>query len=84
MLWFWQRMLTCGFPSSPQNEQALSAHEKFLAALKKLDEDITARNGDASNKIRSTVGARGIPYELLRPNSGPGVTSRGVPCSTSI
>ena len=66
-----------------QDPNALAAHEKFLAALAQLDKDITARNYSGSN-IRSEAGARGIPYELLRPHSEAGVTSRGVPCSTSI
>lgn len=70
----------CSFAQDPR---ALTAHESFLAALKKLDDDITARNASGS-KIRSASGTRGLPYELLRPHSGEGVTSRGVPCSTSI
>ena len=70
----------CSFAQDPR---ALTAHESFLAALKKLDDDITARNASGS-KIRSAAGSRGIPYELLRPHSSEGVTSRGVPCSTSI
>lgn len=68
-----------------QDKRALAAHEKFLAALKKLDADITERNSPKhGSKIRGVVGARGLPYELLRPHSKEGVTSRGVPCSTSI
>lgn len=66
-----------------QDQNARAAHKNFLAALAKLDEDISARNRSGS-KIRGVVGTRGLPYELLRPNSKAGVTSRGVPCSTSI
>ncbi|CAL8464299.1 g3834 [Coccomyxa elongata] len=72
-------------PQWIEDKRALAAHEKFLAALKKLDADITERNSPKhGSKIRGVVGARGIPYELLRPHSKEGVTSRGVPCSTSI
>ena len=67
-----------------QDEAALKAHGKFVAAMKKLDDDITARNKDARDNIRSEVGSRSLPYEFLRPHSGPGVTRRGVPYSTSI
>ncbi|BDA49833.1 Lipoxygenase 2.3, chloroplastic [Coccomyxa sp. Obi] len=72
-------------PEWIEDKRALAAHEKFLAALKKLDADIIERNSPQhGSKIRGVVGARGIPYELLRPHSKEGVTSRGIPCSTSI
>ncbi|EIE18646.1 Lipoxigenase [Coccomyxa subellipsoidea C-169] len=70
-------------PQWIDDRNARAAHENFLTALAKLDEDISARNRSGS-KIRGVVGTRGLPYELLRPNSKAGVTSRGVPCSTSI
>jgi hypothetical protein len=66
-----------------QDKAALTAHEGFLKAMKKLDDDITVRNSGDS-KIRAEKGARGLPYTLLRPHSEEGVTMRGVPCSTSI
>ena len=70
-------------PLCLQDKGALDAHKSFIAALKKLDDDITERNNSES-KIRSKRGARGLEYTLLRPHSDKGVTMRGVPCSTSI
>ena len=68
-----------------QDERVLAAHEKFLVALRKLDADIAERNSpEHGSKIRRVVGARGIPYNLLWPHSKEGVTSRGIPSSTSI
>uniref|UniRef100_A0A5B7BF19 Lipoxygenase n=1 Tax=Davidia involucrata TaxID=16924 RepID=A0A5B7BF19_DAVIN len=58
------------------------AFEKFNERLKNLEWIIDARNADKKLKNRSGVGV--VPYELLKPFSGPGVTGKGVPNSISI
>uniref|UniRef100_A0A5B7BEW3 Lipoxygenase n=1 Tax=Davidia involucrata TaxID=16924 RepID=A0A5B7BEW3_DAVIN len=58
------------------------AFEKFNERLKNLERIIDARNADEKLKNRSGVGV--VPYELLKPFSGPGVTGKGVPNSISI
>ncbi|XP_022985543.1 linoleate 13S-lipoxygenase 2-1, chloroplastic-like [Cucurbita maxima] len=58
------------------------AFEKFSGRLKELEGIIDKRNADPSLKNR--YGAGVAPYELLKPESEPGVTGKGVPYSISI
>ncbi|PHU29513.1 Linoleate 13S-lipoxygenase 2-1, chloroplastic, partial [Capsicum chinense] len=54
-----------------------TAFEVFSGKLKELEGIIDARNADCN--LRNRNGAGIVPYELLKPFSGPGVTGKGVP-----
>ncbi|KAM7523354.1 hypothetical protein LguiA_013256 [Lonicera macranthoides] len=69
-------------PSFKENPAINAAYEVFEGKLKELEGIIDARNNDS--KLKNRTGAGVVPYELLKPSSGPGVTSRGVPNSISI
>ncbi|KAG6570374.1 Linoleate 13S-lipoxygenase 2-1, chloroplastic, partial [Cucurbita argyrosperma subsp. sororia] len=58
------------------------AFEKFSGRLKELEGIIDKRNADPNLKNRHGAGV--TPYELLKPESEPGVTGKGVPYSISI
>ncbi|KAL5707967.1 linoleate 13S-lipoxygenase [Ranunculus cassubicifolius] len=58
------------------------AFERLHRRLVEIDGIIDARNADPKLLNRSGVGI--VPYELLKPFSGPGMTGMGVPNSTSI
>ncbi len=58
-----------------------------MAAMEALEADIEARNADPARWTRYGLqpGTAGpLPYTLLMPSSGAGVTMRGVPYSVSI
>lgn len=59
-----------------------AAFERFHGRLMEIEGIIDARNADTDLKNRSGAGV--VPYELLKPYSGPGVTGKGVPNSISI
>lgn len=59
-----------------------AAFERFNGRLKELEGIIDERNTD--EKLKNRCGAGVVPYQLLKPTSGPGVTGRGVPYSISI
>ncbi|PHT59201.1 Linoleate 13S-lipoxygenase 2-1, chloroplastic [Capsicum baccatum] len=59
-----------------------AAFEVFSGKLKELEGIIDDRNADCN--LRNRNGAGIVPYELLKPFSGPGVTGKGVPYSISI
>ncbi|KAG6403145.1 hypothetical protein SASPL_135362 [Salvia splendens] len=59
-----------------------AAFERFHGKLVEIEGMIDARNVDEKLKNRSGAGV--VPYELLKPYSGPGVTGKGVPNSISI
>nr|GLL43392.1 linoleate 13S-lipoxygenase 2-1, chloroplastic [Ipomoea trifida] len=59
-----------------------AAFERFSGRLKELEGIIDARNADRNLRNRSGAGI--LPYELIKPYSGPGVTGKGVPNSISI
>nr|WCQ76783.1 LOX7 [Salvia miltiorrhiza] len=59
-----------------------AAFERYQGRLKEIEGVIDARNADTNLKNRSGAGV--VPYELLKPYSGPGVTGKGVPNSISI
>ncbi|KAJ4810713.1 Lipoxygenase [Rhynchospora pubera] len=59
-----------------------AAFERFNGRMKEIEGIIDARNSDT--KLLNRCGAGIVPYELLKPFSGPGVTGKGVPNSVSI
>ncbi|RDX61858.1 Linoleate 13S-lipoxygenase 2-1, chloroplastic, partial [Mucuna pruriens] len=59
-----------------------AAFEKFSGKLLELEGLIDERNADRTRRNRNGAGI--VPYELLKPTSGPGVTAKGVPYSISI
>ncbi|XLR28844.1 linoleate 13S-lipoxygenase 2-1, chloroplastic isoform X1 [Arachis hypogaea] len=58
------------------------AFERFNKRLKEIEGIIDSRNGNIDLKNRHGAGL--VPYELLKPFSGPGLTGKGVPYSISI
>eukprot|EP00252_Welwitschia_mirabilis_P011311 TRINITY_DN2543_c0_g1_i1.p1 TRINITY_DN2543_c0_g1~~TRINITY_DN2543_c0_g1_i1.p1 ORF type:complete len:917 (-),score=166.17 TRINITY_DN2543_c0_g1_i1:410-3160(-) len=64
------------------DKRALQAFWRFCDKMKDVEEIIRQRNEDPRNKNRNGAGV--LPYELLLPSSGPGVTGRGIPNSISI
>ncbi|KAG6437948.1 hypothetical protein SASPL_102879 [Salvia splendens] len=69
-------------PYWEDNKVIKAAFERFHGKLMEIEGIIDARNADLSLKNRSGAGV--VPYELLKPYSGPGVTGKGVPNSISI
>lgn len=59
-----------------------AAFEKFSGRMKEIEGTVDQRN--ASEELRNRCGAGVVPYELLKPFSGAGVTGRGIPNSISI
>ncbi|KAG6477244.1 hypothetical protein ZIOFF_066496 [Zingiber officinale] len=64
------------------DEEAAAVYRAFAAEVAAAEEEIESRNADPSRRNRCGAGV--LPYELLAPSSGPGVTGRGVPNSVSI
>ena len=60
----------------------LEAFYSFSMEIKRIEKEIDKRNSDISLRNRCGVGI--LPYELLIPSSGPGVTCRGVPNSITV
>ncbi|XP_057842728.1 linoleate 13S-lipoxygenase 3-1, chloroplastic [Cryptomeria japonica] len=60
----------------------VDAFHKFSARIQSIENIIEQRNKDLN--LRNRNGAGMVPYELLMPSSGPGVTGRGIPNSVSI
>ncbi|KAI4381046.1 hypothetical protein MLD38_007163 [Melastoma candidum] len=69
-------------PAWAEDPVIKSAFEKFNRKLKKLEGVIDSRNADL--RLRNRNGTGIVPYELLKPFSDPGVTTKGVPYSISI
>ncbi|KDP20203.1 hypothetical protein JCGZ_07923 [Jatropha curcas] len=69
-------------PSWNEEPVIKAAFEKFSGKLKELEGIIDERNADVHLKNRNGAGI--VPYELLKPFSEPGVTTKGVPYSISI
>ncbi|XP_028751962.1 linoleate 13S-lipoxygenase 2-1, chloroplastic-like [Neltuma alba] len=69
-------------PSWAEDPTIKAAFGRFNGRLKEIEEIIDARNGDA--KLKNRTGAGIVPYELMKPFSGPGVTGKGIPNSISI
>jgi hypothetical protein len=58
--------------------------DAFIQDIKQnVEPEIERRNADPANLTRNAA-AQGLPYTLLFPSSGPGVTMQGVPYSISI
>lgn len=70
-------------PGWTQNEKVEAAFERYKSRLAEIDELIQARNRDPKLKNRSGEAGQ-LPYELLRPSSGPGVTAMGIPNSITV
>jgi hypothetical protein len=75
------------FPQLPLQESDARVNRVFGEFIKELKQqvepEINRRNTDPANISRSRA-ANGLPYTLLIPSSGPGVTMQGVPYSISI
>jgi lipoxygenase len=69
-------------PSWGENPTIKAAFEKFHRRLKEIEGIIDSRN--ANKNLKNRYGAGILPYESLKPFSGPGVTGKGVPYSISI
>ncbi|XP_042413287.1 probable linoleate 9S-lipoxygenase 5 isoform X1 [Zingiber officinale] len=61
---------------------ALDAFKRFGAALRGIEAEIVERNGEGRFKNRN--GPVKVPYTLLYPTSGVGITGKGIPNSVSI
>ncbi|XP_042432350.1 probable lipoxygenase 6 [Zingiber officinale] len=64
------------------DEEAAAAYRAFAAEVAVAQDEIDRRNADTNRRNRCGAGV--LPYELMAPSSGPGVTGRGVPNSVSI
>lgn len=73
-----QRDLSCW----SGDQEILEAFYRFSVEIKMIEQEIERRNSD--HRLRNRCGAGIPPYELLLPNSMPGVTSRGVPNSVTL
>ncbi|XP_061347779.1 linoleate 13S-lipoxygenase 2-1, chloroplastic-like [Gastrolobium bilobum] len=69
-------------PSWAENQTIKAAFERFSRRLKEIEGIIDSRN--ANSNLKNRHGAGVVPYELMKPFSGPGVTGKGVPYSISI
>ena len=76
-------VLLMHFGRCAQDAPALRIKEQFVAAMKDIEAKIEARNAAGTSVMRSRADG-GLPYELLIPSSGKGVTGRGIPYSISI
>ncbi|KAJ0987333.1 hypothetical protein J5N97_005689 [Dioscorea zingiberensis] len=64
------------------DEEIVERFHEFAAEIKRIEGEIERRNTDPT--LRNRCGAGVLPYELMAPSSGPGITCRGVPNSVSI
>ncbi|CAI9114426.1 OLC1v1015145C1 [Oldenlandia corymbosa var. corymbosa] len=62
--------------------EVIEGFYEFSAEIGRIEKEIERRNCNA--QLRNRCGAGVLPYELLVPTSGPGVTCKGVPNSVSI
>ncbi|KAL5076291.1 hypothetical protein RYX36_015275 [Vicia faba] len=69
-------------PSWGENPTIKAAFEMFHRRLKEIEGIIDSRNENKNLKNRNGAGI--MPYESLKPFSGPGITGKGVPYSISI
>ncbi|XP_021852191.2 probable linoleate 9S-lipoxygenase 5 isoform X1 [Spinacia oleracea] len=60
----------------------LEALERFSKTLVEIENRILERNNDP--KLKNRVGPANLPFTLLCPSSGVGITGRGIPNSVSI
>ena len=73
-------------PKWSSNEKVLAAFEEFGRNIEKAEEKMVARNEEAKEplKLGHRAGPALLPYTLLHPSSGDGLTGRGVPNSISM
>ncbi|KAL7235183.1 hypothetical protein ACSBR1_018639 [Camellia fascicularis] len=64
------------------DKKPLEAFERFGKKLTEIEARITRMNED--EKMRNRVGPAQVPYTLLFPTSGVGLTGKGIPNSVSI
>nr|AGT02046.1 lipoxygenase [synthetic construct]CAD10779.2 lipoxygenase [Prunus dulcis] len=69
-------------PEWTADTEPLKAFDKFGRKLAKIEDRITSMNND--EKLKNRVGPVKMPYTLLFPTSGGGLTGRGIPNSVSI
>ncbi|KAL9455290.1 hypothetical protein AB3S75_010660 [Citrus x aurantiifolia] len=69
-------------PPWGEDPTIFGAFERFSGRMMELEGIIDERNADM--KLKNRNGAGVVPYELLKPFSGRGVTEKGVPYSISI
>ncbi|KAH7560486.1 hypothetical protein JRO89_XS10G0029800 [Xanthoceras sorbifolium] len=69
-------------PSWKEDPVINAAFERFNGRLREFEGIVDERN--ANTELKNRNGAGTMPYELLKPFSGPGVTGKGVPYSISI
>ncbi|XP_021772934.1 probable linoleate 9S-lipoxygenase 5 [Chenopodium quinoa] len=69
-------------PGWTSDSQPLEALERFSKTLVEIENRILARNND--RKLKNRVGPAKLPFTLLCPSSGVGITGRGIPNSVSI
>ncbi|XP_075489809.1 LOW QUALITY PROTEIN: linoleate 13S-lipoxygenase 3-1, chloroplastic-like [Primulina tabacum] len=62
--------------------KVIEAFYEFSSEIRRIEKEIEKRNADP--QCRNRCGPGVLPYELLAPSSGAGVTCRGVPNSVSI
>ncbi|XP_072977976.1 putative lipoxygenase 5 [Typha angustifolia] len=60
----------------------VAGFHEFAADMRRAEEEIVRRNADPARRNRCGAGV--LPYELMAPSSGPGITCRGVPNSVSV
>ncbi|CAL0328371.1 unnamed protein product [Lupinus luteus] len=65
-----------------ENPTIKSAFERFNSKMKEIEGIIESRN--ANSELKNRHGAGLVPYEIMKPFSGAGVTGKGVPYSISI
>ncbi|KAJ4817934.1 Lipoxygenase [Rhynchospora pubera] len=64
------------------DEEMVKAFQEFAKEVMEAEKEMERRNGDKERRNRCGAGV--LPYELMQPSSGPGVTCRGVPNSVTI
>ncbi|CAB4285321.1 unnamed protein product [Prunus armeniaca] len=69
-------------PEWTVDTEPLKAFDKFGRKLAEIEDRITSMNND--EKLKNRVGPVKMPYTLLFPTSGGGLTGRGIPNSVSI
>ncbi|WOL20189.1 lipoxygenase 5 [Canna indica] len=62
--------------------EMVEAFYEFAAEVRRAEAEIVQRNADPARRNRCGAGV--LPYELMAPSSGPGITCRGVPNSVTI
>ncbi|MDG2764712.1 lipoxygenase family protein, partial [Vibrio parahaemolyticus] len=69
-------------PNWTDDTKAIQAFKKFGNKLKEIEDKISGRNKNSS--LRNRNGPAQMPYTVLLPTSGEGLTFRGIPNSISI